>query len=490
MISRKQKSYYNFSSALIFAFILLIAHLYFLASAPYDLYADEAQYWSWSKNLDWGYFSKPPMVAWVIAATTKACGDGSFCVKLGSPILHFFTSLLVFGIGHRLFNRRVGFWASVMYGTLPGVTISSYIISTDPPFLFFWALSMYCLIRGLKDWHIKWWVLLGIATGLGMLSKYTMILFFVSVGIYFLISRENRIYLLSFKFWLSVFIAGIIYWQNFLWNKGNGFVSYLHTKDNANISGIEFNFLKMLEFIGAQFGIFGPILFTALLVLMFVRIQKLCKKDAYKFLFCFVIPFLTLIISISLLSRAHGNWAAPVYIAASVLVASVLINNHLYLVKLSVFLHVLIAVGFYQFHNLPHYFSDKIDPFRRIKGQAEFARQMDKELGLYRNAMLLTTDRKTHATLLYYLRDKKGNPPKILKWNADNHIDDHYDLTTDINKYKSRNFLLVTKYENIKDIAKYFSSSQKSGFITIPVSDNYEIEYQLFYLQNFQGYGK
>ena len=35
-----------------------------------DLFVDEAQYWLWSQHLDFGYYSKPPMIAWVIRAAT------------------------------------------------------------------------------------------------------------------------------------------------------------------------------------------------------------------------------------------------------------------------------------------------------------------------------------------------------------------------------------------------------------------------------------
>ena len=54
-----------------------------ILTSPLDLYVDEAQYWTWAQALDWGYFSKPPMIAAVIAATTAVCGDGVACVKSG-----------------------------------------------------------------------------------------------------------------------------------------------------------------------------------------------------------------------------------------------------------------------------------------------------------------------------------------------------------------------------------------------------------------------
>lgn len=493
MIPRRDKQIYSFSYVLLFSFIVFLAHIYFLAIAPYDLYADEAQYWSWSKNLDWGYFSKPPVVAWLIAATTNICGDGSFCVKLASPILHFLTGLIVYGIGYRLFNKRTGFWSAISYATIPGITVSSYIISTDVPLLFFWSLSLYAFIRGLQEWHIKWWILLGIAGGLGMLSKYTMVLFFASAGLYFLVSKPNRVYLFSFKFWLSLVIAGAIYWPNFLWNKNNNFVSFLHTQDNADLKGIEFHFDKMFEFIGAQFGVLGPIFFALLLFYTFLRFSQLIKKDQYKLLFCFILPFLGLITTISLLSRAHANWAVPAYIGAIILVISNLTQNrNISLIKISLWIHIIFAVLFYQFHNISplieSHINPKANPFKRIQGRAEFAKRLKEEIKLNDQAILLTTDRKTHATLLYYLRDENGNLPKIVKWNGDKDYDDHYDLTTDMNDHLGQNFLLVTKPYDMRATTKRFRIHHKSGFITIPIYENYALEYDVYYLTDFLGY--
>jgi 4-amino-4-deoxy-L-arabinose transferase-like glycosyltransferase len=54
---------------------LTAARLVALFRTPLELYPDEAQYWLWSRTLDFGYYSKPPVIAWAIWATT-AIGGG------------------------------------------------------------------------------------------------------------------------------------------------------------------------------------------------------------------------------------------------------------------------------------------------------------------------------------------------------------------------------------------------------------------------------
>ena len=77
-----------------------------LQSVPLSM--DEAQYWIWSRDLALGYFSKPPLLAWLIAATTAVCGDGEVCVRLSSPVLHAATACVLFGIGRQLFDDWIG----------------------------------------------------------------------------------------------------------------------------------------------------------------------------------------------------------------------------------------------------------------------------------------------------------------------------------------------------------------------------------------------
>src|SRR5271170_1957980 len=104
-----------------------------LAVQPAGLYPDEAQYWFWAKHLAWGYYSKPPLVAWLIALTTGIFGDSEFAVRLSAPFLHAGTAIFIYAIGARLYEPRIGFWSALGYATLPGVSVSSFIMSTDAP---------------------------------------------------------------------------------------------------------------------------------------------------------------------------------------------------------------------------------------------------------------------------------------------------------------------------------------------------------------------
>ncbi|MET0336553.1 MAG: glycosyltransferase family 39 protein, partial [Caulobacter sp.] len=111
--------------ALRVAFAIVLAatalRLFALFTSPLELYPDEAQYWLWSRTLSFGYFSKPPMIAWVIWGTTAIGGDAEPWVRIAAPLLHAGTALCLFFISRRLFDAQSGLAATGLYVLMPGV---------------------------------------------------------------------------------------------------------------------------------------------------------------------------------------------------------------------------------------------------------------------------------------------------------------------------------------------------------------------------------
>ena len=62
--------------------ILLLLKIVALNFTTFNLFGDEAQYWLWSKNIDFGYFSKPPFLPWIIKVYTEILGNSFVSLKL------------------------------------------------------------------------------------------------------------------------------------------------------------------------------------------------------------------------------------------------------------------------------------------------------------------------------------------------------------------------------------------------------------------------
>ena len=72
-----------------------------------DLFVDESQYWLWGQNPDFGYYSKPPLIGWVIRAATELGGsDAPFWVRLPGALFHGMTALILGALGARIMGAR------------------------------------------------------------------------------------------------------------------------------------------------------------------------------------------------------------------------------------------------------------------------------------------------------------------------------------------------------------------------------------------------
>ena len=126
---------------------LLAVRLLALRLAATDLFFDEAQYWSWSRDLDFGYFSKPPLIAWIIRFATEICGNAEWCVRAPSPILYTVTSYLRLPRGARALRRPHRLLVGGGLRHAAGASFSSLLISTDVPLLACWTLALYGWIK-------------------------------------------------------------------------------------------------------------------------------------------------------------------------------------------------------------------------------------------------------------------------------------------------------------------------------------------------------
>jgi len=304
---------------------LTLLRLIVLFASPSELGFDEAQYWAWSREFAFGYFTKPPLIAWIIGIETRLCGSGAACVRAASPLFHFGTALVLAALARRLYGPRTGFWTGIFYGIMPAVALSSFLMTTDVFLLFFWSLALYTLIAHVERPSLAAAIGFGLATGIGLYAKYAMIYLPLMAIIAAFALPELRRALLRREAALALLIILAVIAPNLWWNATNGFATFEHTGDNIGWSLSRINPVRGFEFLGAQFGVAGPILFGAMIAALFRRAETE-RPEIDRLLLWLSWPVLLAITLQGFLSRANANWGATAYPAGIILATALIVG--------------------------------------------------------------------------------------------------------------------------------------------------------------------
>lgn len=308
------------------ALLVLLLTVWRVATLPFDetdLWVDEAQYWLWGQHPAWGYFSKPPLIAfWLRGVTDLAGSDSAFWIRVSGAFLHALTAFLVALSATRLFTPRVGAAAAVIYASLPMVTVGSWQFSTDTLLLPCFALAFYAYLRLRETPSTGWALVFGAALGLGFLAKYAVIYFPLSLALAALLLPAARIGWRDAAVGLGV--MALLAAPNIWWNISNGGTTVRHiAKDNAQVDAAGLNPGGAIEFLASQFAVFGPVTFATLLLALWMALRRRAPEHS-GLLLLFALPVIALMTFQGLRAEANANWAVTGYVAGTILVAALL----------------------------------------------------------------------------------------------------------------------------------------------------------------------
>jgi 4-amino-4-deoxy-L-arabinose transferase-like glycosyltransferase len=416
-------------AALLLVGCITVLRIALLFVSQLQLYPDEAQYWVWSRHLAFGYFSKPPMIAWLIRATTAIGGDSEAWIRLSAPLLHGGAALALFRAGQRLYGERAGFWAALLYTLMPGVQLSSAIVATDGPLMLFLALAVwgYAAFSTEEDSRRRRIAALAVGAALGaaLLTKYAA--FYIAGGIllHAVLSRQARARWEPLTV-LTCFAATLaIVAPNLIWNAAHHFQTVAHTAENADLGGA--SGLKgwlgprgPIGFLMGQFGVFGPIPFGVLLVSAGLALRGRAEPED-RLLIYLAAPALVIVFTEAVAARANANWAGAAYAPGAVLVAGLLDRWRARgWQSAAVVTQGLIAVGFILSVSVPG-LADAVgagNAFKRARGWREDAGAIVAAARSAHEKAPLTAvavdDRFLFNALSYYARDADGRPAGAL----------------------------------------------------------------------------
>lgn len=428
-----------------------------------DLDIEEAQYWTWSQHLAWGYHSKPPMISWIIFFCTSVFGNSEWALRILCPVIYFITALFLYGCGKKLFNPAIGFWSALTVLLLPGVTYSATIISTDVFLILFWSAALYFFIQGCKTHQFRWWLGCGLAIGFGLLSKYTMLAFFLSGLLYFICTLHTPSPLKKFGPYGAVIIAFLVFLPNAIWNTHHHNATFHHlVQHNIDIEGLHFHLKNLAVFLLCQVAILGPIIAGFLLIAFFKG--RFIDKDSFRLLVCFTLPILIVMCIEALLSRAYANWAAVAYPSGIILtVAYMWEQNFRKWLKINAWLHVLIALLLYGWELSVAYGYCSWPRPNRPDWQ-DFGVALTKAHNQYPHAYYLVSDRELWSKSIYYGKISKAD---LYIWDP-NHTVDWVDNPVNLTIPAGQSFILISNSDTLPgDMVNSVKQYRKLGQIFV-----------------------
>jgi 4-amino-4-deoxy-L-arabinose transferase-like glycosyltransferase len=472
-----------------FGLILALAlyRLWVMGFTGLELDIEEAYYLHWSSAPALGYFSKPPMIAWLLAAATELFGRSELAIKSVSLMLHTATAVLVYSIGRRIYGVEIGLMAGVVFATLPVVGALSLYSTTDAPLHFFWALTLRLFLKARDSGRPAWWLATGVAGGLGLLSKYTMGLLAVGLGLALAFSRSDRRWLRSPVLWLGVLAAAAVWAPNLWWNAAHDFISFRHTAHIAQLHRELLHPDHLGEFLAAQLVVFGPGLFLAFALA--VTRRAVWGDARHRLLLLVSMPILALISLQALLAEANMNWASPAYVGLSIFVTAWLWERSRTWLYASVALNLLLLSVAYHYHDLADLAGVEMTaartPYKRRLGWRELGAEVRPWTRQYPDARLVSDSRELLSFLSYYGVDA---PRGLASWNPAGNVRNQFDLEGDVTAYPGARFLFLSAEPLDAAVLSRFEQVQSLGEKRVGVFPDLTRSVHGYLMSGFRGY--
>jgi hypothetical protein len=212
------------------------ALLHLLTNGRYGFHRDELQFLSDARHLDWGFVAYPPFTPFIEHIGLSLFGLSLIGLRLFSVIAQTIVIIVSGLMARELGGGRLAQVATAITVGLSGLPLFEATEFQYTSFSFlWWVLVCWFTIRLLKSEDPRWWLAIGAAIGLELLTKYSVVFFIAGLLAGLALTRARR-HFLSPWFYAGVAIALVLFLPNILWLIQHDFISYhflqhIHARD-------------------------------------------------------------------------------------------------------------------------------------------------------------------------------------------------------------------------------------------------------------------
>jgi len=199
--------------------------LHLLTNGQYGFHRDELAVLDDAGRLAWGYVAYPPVTPFIGRLALELFGPSLVGLRFFSALAQSIAMVLAGLIARELGGSR---WAQAVAAVAAAVAPMSLIMASMFQYVAFdylwWVAVAYLVVRLLNSGDPRWWVGIGLAIGLGMMTKYTMA-FCVAGLVAGVLFTPVRRHLRSPWLWGGVAVSLLVFAPNLIWQIQHDFVS-------------------------------------------------------------------------------------------------------------------------------------------------------------------------------------------------------------------------------------------------------------------------
>jgi len=295
-----------------------------------ELLFEEAYYWNYAKHLDIGYLDHPLMVAWIIRPFVALMGNIEFAVRAGAFLCWLVTAWFSYRLTRDVLGRAIAYRALTLVAVLPVFFFFGTFMSPDAPLTACWSAAIYFTYRVVIKEEPRAWLGLGVAIGLGMISKYTVLLLGAAIVAFVLIDRPSRKWLARPEPYIAALIALVLFSPVIVWNWQHDWASFSFQSQDRLASKLSFS---LPRFAGNVIALLTPTGILCVIALVVCRRQltsgftaPVVPAGATLQRSHFLLTWLTLLpvaayAAVSLFRVSKLNWTGPSWLALVPLMA-------------------------------------------------------------------------------------------------------------------------------------------------------------------------